>query len=111
MDELNEERREIAEYLRREDAYKKNSRSAVSFLSWLYEIITGTEDFVDDSELLSKLADLIDRPTCTNLGGKDRTDGEGYDFCRSECKFAFNTFGQMPEPSYCPECGAEVVDE
>ena len=54
---------------------------------------------------LEKLADLIDRPTCRNLGLEEGTNGEGYDFFCSRCGFA----ADVVDPRYCPCCGAEVV--
>ena len=53
---------------------------------------------------LEKLADLID-PTCHDFGGEEGTNGEGYDFACSACGCACD----IPEPSYCPNCGARVV--
>ena len=58
-------------------------------------------------ERISKLVDLIDRPTCRNIGGEEGTNGEHYDFFCSACGFADG----VTEPNYCPNCGAEVVDE
>ena len=54
---------------------------------------------------LEKLADLIDRPTCRNLGLEEGTNGEGYDFFCSRCGFA----ADVVDPRYCPCYGAEVV--
>lgn len=55
---------------------------------------------------LEKLADLIDRPTCRNLGLEEGTNGEGYDFFCSRCGFA----ADVVDPRYCPCCRAEVVE-
>lgn len=58
---------------------------------------------------LEKLADLIDRPTCEN-GGRlgERT------FLCSVCGYKAHTYSDSDcnphDFSYCPECGAEVVE-
>lgn len=67
--------------------------------------VEGAEGF--DDRLLARLADLIDRPTCENIGGEDGTNGEYYDFFCSACGFA----ADVTDPKYCPNCGAEVVDD
>lgn len=52
------------------------------------------------------LADLIDRPTCHISD----TDHEFEDSVR--CDRCLTTFNRPWEPfKYCPNCGAEVVDE
>lgn len=56
--------------------------------------------------IVNYLADLIDRPTCRNLGLEEGTNGEGYDFFCSRCGFA----ADVVDPRYCPSCGAEVVE-
>lgn len=69
----------------------------------------------DYEELHERLADLIDRPTC-----HDATDN----FCEfvcSKCGCSLdisNDFeptlwvdGKATVPSYCPNCGAEVLDD
>lgn len=43
--------------------------------------------------------------TCCDFGGKEGTNGEGYDFACDACGFCCD----LPEPSYCPNCGAKVV--
>lgn len=57
--------------------------------------------------LANMIADLIDRPTCRNLGGEEGTNGEHHDFFCSACGYA----ADVTEPNYCPNCRAEVVDE
>ena len=64
----------------------------------------GSKNF--DEGLLGRIADLIDRPTCRNIGGEDGTNGEYYDFFCSACGFA----ASVTDPKYCPNCGAEVVE-
>lgn len=63
----------------------------------------GSKDF--DEGLLGRIADLIDRPTCKNIGGVGGTNGEYYDFFCSVCGFASG----VTDPKYCPNCGSEVL--
>ena len=69
----------------------------------------------DYEELHSRLADLIDRPTCRNIG-------DDYMFKCSECGAEFepltvngNEYGDVfytPfKPRFCSVCGAEVVED
>lgn len=59
--------------------------------------------------IVERLADLIDRPTCEN-GGRlnERT------FLCSACGYEAHTYSDSDcnphDFSYCPECGAEVVE-
>lgn len=61
------------------------------------------------------LADFIDRPTCQDVG-------DGLTFRCSKCGCEFDMFdrdgepttwiGDVPRlPNYCPNCGAEVIDD
>lgn len=69
----------------------------------------------DYEELHERLADLIDRPTCTivnswqeitpGLGELDLSDMCGFEL---SCGHEVNGYGK---PHYCSECGAVVVDE
>lgn len=59
-----------------------------------------------ENETFAALADLIDRPTCHI----SETDHEFEDSVR--CDRCRTTFNRPWEPfKYCPNCGAEVVDE
>lgn len=61
----------------------------------------------DSGEFFSMLADLIERPTCRNEGGSDRSF-----FC-SACGYEVWTYDDSPcDPSdfsFCPDCGGRVV--
>lgn len=59
-----------------------------------------------DASPVESLADLVDWPTCRNLGLEEGTNGEDYDFFCSRCGFA----SDVVDPGYCPHCGAEVVE-
>lgn len=54
-------------------------------------------------ERISKLVDLIDRPTCRKVIPNEL---EGYVFC-SKCGVEIGEYGV---PNYCHNCGAEVVE-
>ena len=113
-----EERREVARKLR-EDAANDKLREQV----FVEEIIAGCigETMHDEwgnvreVEILTRLADLIDRPTCHNASGCDDV------FKCSECGAEFepiavngNEYGDVfytpLKPLYCSACGAEVVE-
>lgn len=74
----------------------------------------------DYEELHNRLADLVDRPTCHDVGG-------GYEFRCSACGCVIHIFrdggffgdddsamtiggDSLYVPHYCPNCGAEVVE-
>ena len=76
--------------------------------SWYHDSLQNVGSLVGTSvgeNIIARLADLIDRPTCKNIGGEDGTNGEYYDFFCSVCGFASG----VTDPKYCPNCGAEVV--
>lgn len=56
-----------------------------------------------------RLADLIDRPTCRNEDGSSRS------FSCSTCGYKAWTYGDSccnpRDFSFCPRCGAEVVND
>ena len=120
MNELNKERREVARKLR-EDAADDKLREQV----FVEEIIVGCigETMHDEwgnvreIEILTRLAELIDRPTC-----KPKDRGRGYvdavcdSFWCPNCSFEIDVhIGEdqhlTEAAKYCPNCGAEVIDE
>lgn len=44
--------------------------------------------------------------TCRDFGGEEGTNGEGYDFACSRCGHCCD----LPQPNFCPSCGATVED-
>lgn len=114
-----EERREIANELRRQAAY--SSGSLGEWWQRLQEIVTGEVDFANPQETYRAIADLIDRPVCHDLvehkrdpfiPGKQMTDG--YFHC-SSCDWSgqlweYIGFGGMLayEPVHCPKCGEKI---
>lgn len=112
----NKERRKIATLLREAASAKgKRSGSMEMMLSKLLGIakqdrgVFGQKVYVAATwrDVYRKLAELIDRPTCRDVGGEEGTNGEHYDFFCSACGYA----GDFAEPNYCPNCGAEVESE
>lgn len=68
-----------------------------------------------ENETYAALADFIDRPTCHDVG-------DGLTFRCSKCGCEFDMFdrdgepttwiGDVPRlPNYCPNCGAEVIND
>ena len=107
-----EERREIAENLRREILYTRGSLG--DWWMRLHEAVTGSEDFPCPQETMAAIADLIDRPTCTIVHswqeitpGLDELDLS--DMCGFELSCGHEVQG-YEKPKYCSECGAVVLN-
>ena len=64
----------------------------------------GLSGKVSCGDIFQRFADLIDRPTCRKVIPNEM---EGYVFC-SKCGAEI---GEYSVPNYCPNCGAEVVDD
>lgn len=98
-----EERREVVKRLREFDVSEFKESAIVPFLECL------GIGYVNWRGVLDMLADLIDRPTCRN-------EEDSYDrtFLCSACGYEAYTYGDSNcnphDFSYCPECGAEVVE-
>ena len=110
MAPTSDERREVAEQLR-------EARPSTYYAEELAELIEDsllpafpTETWREPTDVLSRLADLID-PTCAmEYGGylPESVKGMlGVYFC-SECG---SPIYNDVEPAYCPYCGARVVSE
>ena len=103
----NDERQEVAENLRIMTAY--GCRYAEQFYELLQETVMRECDFHSFTDVADRLADLIEAEperTCRDLGGEYGTNYEAYDFGCSECGFGCD----IPQPNYCPHCGAKVVE-
>ena len=61
----------------------------------------------EEPEAIHKRLASLTEPerTCCDCGGEEGTNGEMYDFMCSRCGFACD----VPQPNYCPKCGARVV--
>lgn len=105
----NEERREVAERLRSASARRSD-------VPWMVEdlmLALGFRCYEDgEDQLFNRLADLIDRPTCSIKRGHQTTWG----VC-SRCgalvnaERAVSTAIEYLPTRYCANCGAEVNDE
>ena len=98
-----EERREVAHRMREFDVSEFKESAIVPFLECL------GIGYVNWRGVLDRLADLIDRQTCRN-------EEDSYDrtFLCSACGYEAYTYSDSNcnphDFSYCPECGAEVVE-
>lgn len=110
-----EKRREIAQELRHYAAYGEGATLS-EWWARLHFIATDEDDFPDPRPVLKCLAGLIDRPTCRNVSEHQDV------FTCSECRCKVEIIGEECNeygecfcvpfmPSFCPNCGAEVVDE
>ena len=129
MNELNKERREVATRLRSEikymcykaEWYEKDENPEKcgnkAYRNIAAHVIEGG-NFIKGNylEIVSNLADLIDRPTC-----KPKDRGRGYvdavcdSFWCPNCSFEIDVhIGEdqhlTEAAKYCPNCGAEVVE-
>ena len=101
-------RHEIAEAMRRCD--HKAFRWPIGLAAAIAQASDGGQD------LLRELADLIDRPTCGNVSGCQDVFECSECRCRAElvtevCNEYGEPFHVPLMPSFCPNCGAEVVRE
>jgi len=126
----NEERREVARRLRkqadymalRRDWYEDDREDCVRQGNSAYRnIADSVEKYANNSnryeEIVRRLADLVDRPTCSNVSEFD--DAFVCGECRAEAmliaKSSSNEYSEVfnaPfQPRYCPNCGREVCYE
>ena len=105
----NEERREVAERLRSASARRSD-------VPWMVEdlmLALGFRCYEDgEDQLFNRLADLIDRPTCSIKRGHQTTWG----VC-SRCgalvnaERAVSTATEYLPTRYCPWCGKEIEND
>ncbi len=106
-----DERREMANELRRQAAY--SSGSLGEWWQRLQEIVTGEIDFANPQETYRAIADLIDRPTCRIVHDENR-DCDVCTNCSTSfelAEFDYADANVFEGYSYCPKCGAEVVED
>lgn len=112
-----EERREAVARLRELAGMGKDGVGArgAEWFARQMEIATGTDTADTIQDMLERYADLIDRPTCTNVSGyQDRFKCSAC-WCDVEiigeiCNEHGEAFSAPYTPFYCPCCGAEVVE-
>lgn len=115
MNELNKERRKIADYLRALASHSAADEELVQDTLGLYR---GNNIEGYDTYGVKHLADLIDRPTCHDVTDLDRES-----FKCSRCGYRVLSIDGAPDAAklvspkggvvdfgYCPNCGAEVVE-
>ena len=114
-----DERSEVVKRLRN-GGVARNSEEAYVLLLWCVGIrpqLPATSTYED---AMVRLADLIDRPTCNDVGGS-------YEFRCSVCGCVIHIFrddgfgddgsamtiggDSLYVPHYCPNCGAEVLND
>lgn len=108
-----QQRREVAARLR--NGHRRDCESQITFIARMVkgrDIVT----VVDVCRLPKLLADLIDRPTCNDVG-------DDWEFHCSACGCGLDIRdmevgeptmwkdGAAQVPKYCPSCGAEVVND
>lgn len=76
--------------------------------------IVGKFDYEAEKETYAAIADLIDRPTCRNVSGYQDVFECSECRCRVDlitevCNEHGEPFSVPLIPSWCPNCGAEVV--
>lgn len=101
-----EERREVAARLRQFLSEPWNERS------WYHDSLQNVGSLVGTSvgeNILARLADLIDRPTCKNLATKP-ADELLCSECGEHVDIAYMESADDYHARYCPNCGAEVVE-
>lgn len=104
-----DERREVAHRMREYDVSWFKESAIVPFLDCL------GIGYVNWRGVLDMLADLIDRPTCRNVSGYQDVFECSECRCRVElinevCNEHGEPFSVPLIPSFCPNCGAEVVE-
>lgn len=105
MEITNEERREVAARLRQFLSEPWNERS------WYHDSLQNVGSLVGTSvgeNILARLADLIDRPTCKNLATKP-ADELLCSECGEHVDIAYMENTDDYHARYCPACGAEVM--
>lgn len=108
-----EKRREVAKMMREYDVAEFRESAIVPFLECLGHGYVGWRVIIDE------LADLIDRPTCNDVADFDRES-----FKCSRCGYRVlsingapdaaklvGTNGGVVEFGFCPNCGAEVIND
>ena len=111
------ERREVASELR--EMSEDDSFAAEVFCrndSYDALVLRAIRAVVGKGEIFGVLADLIDRPTCRNVSG--HRDEFKCSECRCKVESLTEVCNERGEifrvpfmPKYCPNCGAEVVDD
>ena len=107
-----EKRRKVVHTLRQLDNVVDDDEDLDRTIAHEASILSMIRDatFGLDGSIFQRLADLIDRPTCRNNGDRDDRG-----FVCSACGYeAWTSYDSNCDPSdfsFCPDCGAEVVED
>lgn len=102
-----EERRGIARRLR--TGHRQDRESQGTFIARMVKG-GGRITALDVYNLPERLADLIDRPTCTVVSVIFHDERDEYEVELS-CGHSIATTGSAEDLVFCPRCGAEVVPD
>ncbi len=103
-----ENRREVAAIIR--DMFKYECKYKVEFFDLLRDALDQEFDIVPGFDNMAEiLADLIDRPTTTVTVASGDDDSDLCIKCNSCCR-GWHISKYDKSFTYCPECGAEVVE-
>lgn len=102
-----EERREIARRLRTD--HRQDRESQGTFIARMVKG-GGRITALDVYDLPERLADLIDRPTCTIVSVIFHDNLNEYEVELS-CGDSIRWLGCAEDLAFCPSCGAEVVPD
>lgn len=110
MEATNEERREVAARLRGLDEATSTLSPEYSRQEYDAMVLRAIRAVVGEGDIFHLLADLIDRPTCETI-----EHGQPYEshVCKSCSRCSYGWFEDIHDKpySYCPNCGAEVVND
>lgn len=110
-----DERREVAQELRKQAAYCDGSLS--EWWQRLQDTVTGEVDFADPKATFKAIADLIEpeERTCHMEPVRSRKHGklaaEISDWRCDTCGAYVKSMVDGSMPYYCPYCGSKVVEE
>ena len=108
MEITNEERREVARKLR-ETKRECDQRETPWMAEDLMQALGFTSYEDGEENIFDRLADLIDRPTTTVTVTSGDDDSDLCIKCNSCCR-GWHISKYDKSFTYCPECGAEVVE-
>ena len=105
----NEERQEVMQELRR-NVLRDQDVSMTAVIKALGVEFDGDESWGELCEAVwDRMCDLIDRPTCTMTECSIDHGSVSWGICCSRCNDEFE-HAFHNEFSYCPNCGAEVIE-
>lgn len=106
----NEERREVAQKLRDAATECYNYGVLESDVLNILGVYATDSACLVSSDSVMDVADLIDRPTCKTI---EHEGTDEFHVCKSCSRCSYGWFEDIYDKpySYCPNCGAEVMDD